>query len=170
MLSTTSLPSAMEPAVTSPEPAWLPPGRLTALARDFPAWDIQRVSLHPTWVAVMRRGTMTRVLAAHDLGVLRAKLAKAEIQSGNPATRRTAGTGDDTPIDRDSTRHAYQQVADAIAGRITADRYTVKLPSERDLAEEFGVSYPTVRHATAILRERGLIVTIHGRGTFVTRA
>jgi DNA-binding GntR family transcriptional regulator len=29
------------------------------------------------------------------------------------------------------------------------------------------VAYTTVRHAMKILRERGVIVTIHGRGTFV---
>ena len=75
---------------------------------------------------------------------------------------------DDTAINRMSVRHAYQQVADAIAARIAVGRYPVKLPSELDLAEEFGVSYPTVRHAMAILRERGLIVSIHGRGTFRT--
>ena len=74
---------------------------------------------------------------------------------------------DDTAIDRAGIAHAYQQVADAIAARITAGRYPVKLPSERDLADEFGVSYMTVRRATAILRERGLIVSVHGRGTFV---
>ena len=74
---------------------------------------------------------------------------------------------DDTAIDRASIRHAYQQVADAITARITVGRYSCKLPSERDLAEEFGVSYQTVRRAMAVLRERGLIVTIHGRGTFV---
>lgn len=74
---------------------------------------------------------------------------------------------DDTAIDRADIRHAYQQVADAIAARIAAGVYTVRLPSELDLAEEFDVSHGTVRHATAILRERGLIVSIHGRGTFV---
>lgn len=74
---------------------------------------------------------------------------------------------DDTEINRASFRHAYQQMAGAIAARITVGRYPVKLPSERDLAEEFGVSYPTARHAMVILRERGLIVSIHGRGTFV---
>lgn len=76
---------------------------------------------------------------------------------------------DDTQIDRTSIRHAYQQVADAVAARIAAGRYPVKLPSERDLAGEFGVSYVTVRHAMAILRERSLIASIHGRGTFVAR-
>jgi DNA-binding transcriptional MocR family regulator len=52
---------------------------------------------------------------------------------------------DDTAVDRASIRHAYQQVADAIAARIAAGQYPVRLPAERDLAEEFGVSYPTVR-------------------------
>jgi DNA-binding GntR family transcriptional regulator len=77
---------------------------------------------------------------------------------------------DDTVINRFSIKHAYQQVADAIATRIATDVYTIKLPGERDLAEEFGVSYITARHAIAILRERGLIISIHGRGTFVASA
>jgi DNA-binding GntR family transcriptional regulator len=75
---------------------------------------------------------------------------------------------DDTAIDRFSIKHAYQQVADALAARIADGLYPFKLPSERDLAEEFGVSYPTVRHAMAILRERGLVVSILGRGTLIT--
>lgn len=74
---------------------------------------------------------------------------------------------DDTNIDRDSIKHAYQQVAEAIAARITAGQYPAKLPRELDLAEEFGVSYLTVRHAMVILRERDLIVSLHGRGTYV---
>jgi GntR family transcriptional regulator len=74
---------------------------------------------------------------------------------------------DDTAIDRASIKHAYQQVADAIAARIAAGQYPCKLPSELDLAEEFGVSHGTARRAMAILRERGLIVSIHGRGTFI---
>jgi DNA-binding GntR family transcriptional regulator len=31
----------------------------------------------------------------------------------------------------------------------------------------YGVAFHTVRHAMAVLRERGLIETVHGRGTFV---
>jgi GntR family transcriptional regulator len=76
----------------------------------------------------------------------------------------------DTLINRLSVKHAYQQVADVIGARIETGRYTIKLPGERDPAEEFGVSYITVRHATAILRERRMIVSIHGRGTFVASA
>ncbi|MFE0642253.1 GntR family transcriptional regulator [Streptomyces sp. NPDC058877] len=37
----------------------------------------------------------------------------------------------------------------------------------RDLAEEHGVACPTVRRAAQVLRERGLVLTVHGRGTFV---
>jgi DNA-binding GntR family transcriptional regulator len=73
---------------------------------------------------------------------------------------------DDTLIDRAGPVRAYQQVADAVAARIGAGRYPGQLPAERDLAREFGVSYVTVRRAMAVLRERGLIETIRGRGTF----
>jgi hypothetical protein len=56
----------------------LAPGRLAALFRDFAAWEIDRFSaMPPTWVAVLRRGTFTHVLAAHDLDDLRAKMEKA---------------------------------------------------------------------------------------------
>lgn len=41
------------------------------------------------------------------------------------------------------------------------------LPAERDLAQEYGVAYLTVRRAAQVLRGRGLIETVHGRGTFV---
>jgi DNA-binding GntR family transcriptional regulator len=61
----------------------------------------------------------------------------------------------------------YAQVADDIQRRITEGEITMKLPSERSIADEYGVAYTSARHAMAILRERGLIVTVHGRGTFV---
>ena len=35
------------------------------------------------------------------------------------------------------------------------------------MAAEYGVAYNTVRKSMEILRERGLIVTMQGRGTFV---
>ena len=42
------------------------------------------------------------------------------------------------------------------------------LPSESYLQQEQGVSRGTVRMAVAILRDEGLVVTIGGRGTFVS--
>ena len=42
------------------------------------------------------------------------------------------------------------------------------LPSESYLQQEQGVSRGTVRMAVALLRDEGLVVTIGGRGTFVS--
>jgi GntR family transcriptional regulator len=69
------------------------------------------------------------------------------------------------------TELAYLRVADDIAGRIASGELApgTRLRAERELADHFGVSYGTVRHAMAVLRERGLIETVHGRGTFVRR-
>jgi DNA-binding GntR family transcriptional regulator len=63
----------------------------------------------------------------------------------------------------------YARVADDIAARIASGELApgTRLRSERELAEHYGVAYHTVRRAMKVLRERGLIATIHGRGTFV---
>jgi GntR family transcriptional regulator len=61
----------------------------------------------------------------------------------------------------------YVQVADHIAARIEVGEFKHKLPAERALAEEYEVAYQTLRHAMQVLRERGLIITRQGRGTFV---
>jgi DNA-binding GntR family transcriptional regulator len=64
----------------------------------------------------------------------------------------------------------YVRVADHLAARIERGEFTIKLPAERALAEEYGVAYQTMRHAMEVLRERGAIITRQGRGTFVTSA
>ena len=63
----------------------------------------------------------------------------------------------------------YVQIADDIAARIDSGelRPGARLLSERALADYYGHSYQSVRRAMKILRDRGVIVTIHGRGTFV---
>ncbi|MFC9703440.1 GntR family transcriptional regulator [Streptomyces sp. NPDC056943] len=60
-------------------------------------------------------------------------------------------------------------MADHIAARTAAAELApgARLPAERDLAEEYGVAYLTVRRAARVLREGGLILTVHGKGTFV---
>ncbi len=45
-----------------------------------------------------------------------------------------------------------------------------KLPTERKLCSEYGVSRITVRHALMLLEEQGLIERMQGRGTFVKAA
>ncbi|MGH3401210.1 MAG: GntR family transcriptional regulator [Streptosporangiaceae bacterium] len=63
--------------------------------------------------------------------------------------------------------YTYVQVANVIAARIASGEFTSRLPAERDLADRFGVSYQTVRHGMGLLRDRGLVITRHGRGNFV---
>lgn len=64
---------------------------------------------------------------------------------------------------------AYVRVADDIAARIASGELKpgARLRSERDLAEHYEVAYGTVRKAMAVLRDRELIETVHGRGTFI---
>ena len=77
---------------------------------------------------------------------------------------------DHPAIDPAAPKLVYVQVADHITARIEAGELAPggRLPAERDLATEYGVAYDTIRRATALLRDRGLIITIVGRGTYVT--
>ncbi len=63
----------------------------------------------------------------------------------------------------------YEQVAEHIAARIAAGRWPtdVRMPSEFELAEEYSVARVTIRSAMRTLAERGLVVVIQGRGSFV---
>ena len=71
-------------------------------------------------------------------------------------------------VDPDSPEQAYLQVANDLSRRIQAGEIRGRLTSERGLAGEYEVSYGTIRRAMGILRDRGLIVSVHGRGTFAT--
>jgi GntR family hexuronate regulon transcriptional repressor len=66
----------------------------------------------------------------------------------------------------------YQQVAAAIERAIAEGQYHPghRLASERDLAEEFGVSRPTVRRAVIALEMRGLLEARQGSGVYVRQA
>jgi DNA-binding GntR family transcriptional regulator len=69
-----------------------------------------------------------------------------------------------------NSERTYIQVARAIAARIESGEITLRLPAERALAEEYKVSYQTLRHSMEVLRDQGLIITRQGRGTFVAAA
>jgi DNA-binding GntR family transcriptional regulator len=62
----------------------------------------------------------------------------------------------------------YAQIADDLADRISADEFPGRLPGERTLAAEYRVAYLTLRHAMDLLRQRGLIITSHGRASRIT--
>jgi DNA-binding FadR family transcriptional regulator len=63
----------------------------------------------------------------------------------------------------------YQRVAASIAEGIENGRWPpgTRLPGERDLAEEYQVSRPTIREAVIALEMRGWIEARHGSGLYV---
>jgi GntR family transcriptional regulator, transcriptional repressor for pyruvate dehydrogenase complex len=63
----------------------------------------------------------------------------------------------------------FETLADQIEERILSGELEAgaKFPSEEALRRQFGVSRPVVREALGRLRERGLIETVNGSGTFV---
>jgi GntR family transcriptional repressor for pyruvate dehydrogenase complex len=63
-----------------------------------------------------------------------------------------------------------EQLADALKEAILAGRWAAgqALPTEPELAAQFGVSRAVVRDATRMLAARGLVEAQHGRGVFVT--
>ncbi|MFC9507534.1 GntR family transcriptional regulator [Streptomyces sp. NPDC057002] len=72
-------------------------------------------------------------------------------------------------LDPMSARPLYIQLADVIAGKIASGELAPDrpIPSENHLADEYGVARLTARRAAQELRERGLIVTVRGKGSFV---
>ncbi|EGG46190.1 MULTISPECIES: GntR family transcriptional regulator [Streptomyces] len=70
-----------------------------------------------------------------------------------------------------SARPLYVQLADVIAAKIASGQLAPDrpIPSENHLAEEYGIARLTARRAARELRERGLIVTVRGKGSFVVQ-
>lgn len=64
----------------------------------------------------------------------------------------------------------YHQVAEWITQQINSGAWPehFQLPSEVDLAGQLNVSRGTVRKAIADLTHKGILLSIHGRGTFVS--
>ena len=71
-----------------------------------------------------------------------------------------------TPI---QSERLYEQIVQQIEQRILSGELKVsdQLPSERELAEQFGVSRTAVREAIKTLHEKGLVEILVGRGTFI---
>ena len=63
----------------------------------------------------------------------------------------------------------YDQLVDLLSDKIQNEMHPGDaLPSERDLAETYGLSRTTVRLAMSELEELGLVTRKHGKGTFVS--
>lgn len=63
----------------------------------------------------------------------------------------------------------YVQIADVLAQRIEDGTYPPdgRLPAEPELVAEFGAARESVRRAIRELRDRGLITTVPGKGSYV---
>lgn len=66
--------------------------------------------------------------------------------------------------------YVYMRVADAVEAEIRSGRLPrgARLPNERDMGAEYGVAPGTARRAVKELQDRGLVVTLPNKGTFVT--
>lgn len=69
-------------------------------------------------------------------------------------------------------QYEYEKLADRISAEIAHEHLPVgaRLPAEREMIDIYGVSIGTVRRAVRELRERGLVVTLPVKGTFVVAA
>lgn len=65
--------------------------------------------------------------------------------------------------------YVYVRVADQVEAEIRSGRLPrgARLPNERDMGAEHGVAPGTARRAVQELRERGLVITLANKGTFV---
>ena len=63
----------------------------------------------------------------------------------------------------------YLQVAQQLQDLVSAGKFAVgtRLPAERDLAAQFGVSRPTIREAMIALEIAGLVEVRSGSGVYV---
>lgn len=76
-----------------------------------------------------------------------------------------------TPIDRQSDRPVYKQIADELRGRIQQGEFGPggQLPSENHLAAANEVTRRTVQNALKLLVTEGVVVARHGSGYFVAQ-
>ena len=63
----------------------------------------------------------------------------------------------------------YRQIAAILRERIESGELEPDrpIPSEVQIQQEFGVARETARHAVALLRDEGRVVTVPGMGTYV---
>jgi len=73
-------------------------------------------------------------------------------------------------ISPDSPQYVYEQLAAIIERKIRSGEYPpgTRLPGELTMTHEHKVGPGTVRRALDILRDRGLVVTVRARGSFVS--
>ena len=76
-----------------------------------------------------------------------------------------------SPLSNGSLQPLYIQIKEAIKQRILDGDYAAheRLPSESELMKVFGVSRITVRQALRDLHSDGMVFSVQGKGTFVSK-
>ena len=74
------------------------------------------------------------------------------------------------PYDPDGPTPIYRTLAEHLAARLEAGewRRNERLPAETELLTEYGVALATLRRATGLLVEWGMVVKAQGKGTYAT--
>jgi GntR family transcriptional regulator len=72
-------------------------------------------------------------------------------------------------INHRAPRLLWQQVYEDVLGDVRSGALALdaRLPSELDMAEQYGVSRDVIRRAKEQLADEGWLIVLHGRGTFV---
>lgn len=75
-------------------------------------------------------------------------------------------------LNPDSPIPLYRQLADILSENIRTGFYAAgdRIPSEHQLAEQYGIGRPTARQATDMLVRKRLLIRKRGAGTFVREA
>lgn len=72
-------------------------------------------------------------------------------------------------LDYDSKEPKYLQIIDSIIHNISRGNFQIgdKIPSITKLSQEFYISRDTVERAYNVLKKRNVIVSVHGKGTYI---
>jgi GntR family transcriptional regulator len=75
-------------------------------------------------------------------------------------------------ISHRAPRLLWKQVYDDLVSDIRSGALAVddRLPSEFEMAEQYGVSRDVIRRAKEELAGEGWLIVLHGRGTYIARA
>jgi DNA-binding GntR family transcriptional regulator len=75
-------------------------------------------------------------------------------------------------INHRAPRLLWQQVYDDLLSEIRSGVLAVddRLPSEFEMAEQYGVSRDVIRRAKEVLADEGWLIVLQGRGTFIAHA
>ena len=74
-------------------------------------------------------------------------------------------------IDREGPIPPYRQIADALRAEIADGTIPVgrRIPTIIEMEDRFGVARDTLRKATQVLKDEGLVETVQGMGIYVVK-